>query len=192
MASKSVDDLACQKLNNLMNGPVKKLLNKHFPNCSNSNGDLDIKVIDKKYHKPELTSLTFELMQLLTALHDDMRLIDSFKKDIKEIHKNHEENVNELLQKFTLKIASEAKNELTNQISEAKDELTSLLSLTKQPNEKPKIMKKHIPNEKQVLVVNIDEHVIKIKLDIETSAISCGEVKIIKSVVSKELADKEN
>ena len=158
MASKSVDELACQKLIDQMNGPVSKLLNKHFPNCSNSNGNLDIKVIDKKYLKHELTSLTFELMQLLTDLHDDMRLLDSFKKDIKVIHKNHEENVNDLLQKFTLKIASEAKNELTNQINEAKDELTCLLSQTKQLNEKPKIMKKPIPNEKQVLVVNIDEN----------------------------------
>merc|ERR1712074_317779 len=77
---------------------------------------------------------------------------------IKAIHKNHEENMDQLLQKFTQKITSESKNELTTQIDVAKIELTNLLSLNKQYEEKPKAMKKHISNDKQVLVVNINEN----------------------------------
>merc|ERR1712148_70204 len=119
---------------------------------------LDKKTIANKFHKPELCSLVFELMKLLIGICNDMDLLDSFKKDIKSIHKNHEENLNLLFQKFTQKIACDAKNELTKQIDEAKVEITCLLSQNKQPNEKPKLMKKHISNEKQVLVVNIDEN----------------------------------
>ena len=157
MASLSVDEFACKKLFDQVNG-AKTIIDTYLPKCCNSNGFLDEKAISKEFHKAELCSLVFTLMKLLIDICDDIDLLNSFKKDIKSIHKNHEENLNLLFQKFTQKIACDAKNELTNQIDEAKVELTSLLSQTKQPNEKPKIMKKHISNEKQVLVVNIDEN----------------------------------
>ena len=155
----SLDENICKKLFDKLNGPIKSIIETYSPKCrSSTTGFLDEKTIDKKFNKPDLCSLTYELMNLLIGIKHDLSLLDSFKKDIKVIHKNHEENVNQLFQKFTQKIANESKNELTNQIGEAKVEITSLLSQNKQPNEKPKVMKKPISNEKQVLVVNIDEN----------------------------------
>ena len=157
MASSSVEDYACKKLFDLVHG-AKTIIDTYLPKCCNSNGLLDEKVIRTEFNKAELCSLAFTLMKLLSDICTDIDILNSFKKDIKSIHKNHEENLNLLFQKFTQKIACDAKNELTNQIDEAKVEITCLLSQNKQTNEKPKLMKKHISNEKQVLVVNIDEN----------------------------------
>ena len=154
----SYDENLCKKLFDKIHGPLKVILDTYLPRCSNTTGYVDKKVIENKFHKPELISITYEVMNLLNELKNDLHIFASFRKDIKAIHKNHEENMDQLLQKFTQKITSESKNELTNQIDVAKVELTNLLSLNKQYEEKPKVTKKHISNDKQVLVVNIDEN----------------------------------
>ena len=153
----SYDENLCKELFYKLHDPLKVIIDTYLPRCRNATGYIDKKVIESKFHKPELISLTYEVMNLLTGLEKDLHMFAAFRNDIKAIHKDHEENMNQLLQKFTQKITSDSKNELTNQFEVAKVELTNLLPLNNQYEKKPKITKKHISNDKQVLVVNIDE-----------------------------------
>merc|ERR1712030_15118 len=144
----SYDENLCKELFYKVHGPLKAIIDTYLPKCCNTTGYVDKKVIQSKFDKLELTSLTYEVMNLLNDLKNYLHIFASFRKDIKAIHKNHEENMDQLLQKFTQKITSESKIELANQIDVAKVELTNLLSLNKQYEEKPKVTKKHISNDK--------------------------------------------
>ena len=134
----SYDENLCKELFYKLHDPLKVIIDTYLPRCCNTTGYIDKKVIDSKFHKPELISLTYELMNLLNDLKKDLHMFASFRKDIKAIHQNHEENMNQLLQKFTQKITSDSKNELTNQFDVAKVELTNLLPLNNQYEKKNK------------------------------------------------------
>ena len=83
----SIDENACKKLFDKLNGPIKSIIETYSPKCrSPSTGYLDEKTIDKKFNKPDLCFLTYELMNLLIGIKNDLCLLESFKKDIKAIH----------------------------------------------------------------------------------------------------------
>merc|ERR1712030_83131 len=138
----SYDENLSKKLFDKVHVPLKAIIDTYLPRCCNTTGYVNKKVIESKFHKPELISITYEVMNLLNDLKNDLHIFAFFRKDVKEILKNHEENMDQLLQKFTQKITSESKNDLSNQIDAAKVELTNLLSLNKQYEEKPKVTKK--------------------------------------------------
>ena len=105
-----LEENSCKKLLDKVNGPVKSIIDNYASKCKNSTtGLIDGKTIDKKFCKPDLCSLTLEVFNLLISIRNEVNLLDSLKKDIKTIHKNHEANMDKLFQKFTEKIATESK-----------------------------------------------------------------------------------